>query len=133
MLPNATASHFASGDHNPGRDHFGTFNQLFPNAHAWFGWTDLVGRQNITDISLYNYVFPTKWILLGTQYHILRLDSARDALYNGAGAVVRSDPTGRAGTLSSSIRPTMPGRQPGWSCPTAPIYCATIISAPGTP
>jgi hypothetical protein len=89
---------FASGDHNPGKDHFGTFNPLFPNGHAYFGWTDLVGRQNIQDLSFQSVLFPTKWWLFGTQYHILRLDSAKDALYNAAKMPIRADPTGRAGT-----------------------------------
>ncbi|MFL5240736.1 MAG: alginate export family protein, partial [Gemmataceae bacterium] len=73
---------FASGNHDPGHDHFGTFNQLFPNGHAYFGWTDLVGRQNIQDLNFQAALFPTKWIIAGLQYHILRLDASKDALYN---------------------------------------------------
>lgn len=89
---------FASGSHDPGHGEYGTFNQLFPNGHNYFGWTDLVGRQNIDDINFQTWFFPTKWIDTGLQYHILRLDSAKDALYNAAGAVERVDPTGKAGT-----------------------------------
>jgi Alginate export len=89
---------YASGDHKPGKGDFGTFNQLFPNGHAYFGGTDLVGRQNIEDLNFDGWVTPCKWIIVGVQYHILRLDAAKDALYNAAGAVERVDPTGRAGT-----------------------------------
>jgi hypothetical protein len=89
---------YASGNHNPGHGDYGTFNQLFPNGHAYFGGTDLVGRQNIEDLHFDGWVTPCKWIIVGLQYHILRLDAAKDALYNAAGAVERSDPTGRAGT-----------------------------------
>jgi hypothetical protein len=32
------------------------------------------------------------------QYHMFRLDAARDGLYNAGGTVLRRDPTGRAGT-----------------------------------
>jgi hypothetical protein len=89
---------YASGNHDPGHGTFGTFNQLFPNGHAYFGGTDLIGRQNIEDLNFAGWINPTKWIITGVQYHILRLDAAKDALYNSAGAVLRSDPTGRAGT-----------------------------------
>jgi hypothetical protein len=89
---------FASGSHDPGHGEYGTFNQLFPNGHNYFGWTDLVGRQNIEDLNFQAWFFPTKWITAGVQYHILRLDSAKDALFNAAGAVERVDPTGKAGT-----------------------------------
>ena len=54
---------FASGDHNPGTtDTHGTFNQLFPFGHYYFGFLDLVGRQNIEDLNFQAVVWPTKWI-----------------------------------------------------------------------
>ncbi|HEX5271671.1 MAG TPA: alginate export family protein [Gemmataceae bacterium] len=89
---------YASGNHNPGKGQYGTFNQLFPNGHAYFGGTDLVGRQNIQDLNFDGWITPCKWVIVGLQYHILRLDAAKDALYSAAGTVERSDPTGRAGT-----------------------------------
>lgn len=89
---------YASGDRNPGRtDMRGTFNQLFPFGHYYLGWLDLVGRQNIHDFNGQLAIWPAKWITLFTQYHHFRLDSARDALYSATGAVLRRDPTGRAG------------------------------------
>jgi hypothetical protein len=42
--------------------------------------------------------YPTNWITCQAQYHILRLDSQFDALYNSAGTAIRRDATGRAGT-----------------------------------
>ncbi len=89
---------YASGNHNPGHGDYGTFNQLFPNGHAYFGGSDLVGRQNIDDLNFDGWVNPLKWIIVGVQYHMLRLDAAKDALYSASGAVERSSPTGRAGT-----------------------------------
>jgi hypothetical protein len=90
---------FASGTGSPLTDHTHmTFNQLFPFGHFYFGFLDLVGRQNIEDLSFQATLFPTKWITTCMQYHIFRLDSAKDALYNASGTVIRSDPTGRAGT-----------------------------------
>jgi hypothetical protein len=89
---------FASGDHNPGcSDTHGTFNQLFPFGHYYFGFLDLVGRMNIEDLNFQAVVWPMKWITCCAQYHLFRLDSARDALYGPASQVLRVDPTGRAG------------------------------------
>jgi hypothetical protein len=89
---------FASGDHHPGTtDTHGTFNQLFPFGHYYFGYLDLVGRQNIEDLNFQGVVWPMKWITINTQYHLFRLDAARDALYGPASQVIRVDPTGKAG------------------------------------
>jgi hypothetical protein len=90
---------WASGDHNGGlSSEHGTFNQLFPFGHYYFGFLDLVGRQNIDDINMQFTFFPVKWNLVGFQYHMFRLDAAKDALYNAGGTAIRRDPTGRAGT-----------------------------------
>jgi hypothetical protein len=90
---------WASGDHKgaTGPGH-GTFNQLFPYGHYYFGYLDLVGRQNIDDLNMQVAFYPTNWTVTLLQYHIFRLDAARDALYNAGGAAIRRDPTGRAGT-----------------------------------
>jgi hypothetical protein len=58
---------------------------------------DFVGRQNINDFHTELSFFPMKWITTQIQYHVLRLDSPRDALYNSAGVPTRVDPSGRAG------------------------------------
>jgi hypothetical protein len=74
-----------------------TFNQLFPFGHYYFGWLDYVARMNIQDWNFHLNLYPTKWITFNTQYHVFMLDSAHDALYSAGGAVLRYDPTGRAG------------------------------------
>ena len=89
----------ASGDPNPGTGSVHrTFNQLFPWGHTYFGYLDLVGRENIDDVSVQGVFFPARWVTLQAQYHVFRLVSARDALYNASGVAIRRDPTGRAGT-----------------------------------
>lgn len=90
---------YASGDPNPGADSVHrTFNQLFPFGHYYFGMIDLIGRQNINDIHAVAAFFPTKWITAFAQYHVLRLDSPKDALYNSAGVATRQDITGKSGS-----------------------------------
>lgn len=89
---------WASGDDSPGSgDTRSTFNQNFPFGHYYLGFLDRVGRQNIQDFNMQLVFYPAKWLTSIVQFHTYRLDNAEDALYNAAGAVSRSDPTGAAG------------------------------------
>jgi hypothetical protein len=74
-----------------------TFNQLFPFGHYYLGWLDQVGRQNIHDINLHMYLYPTNWMTAWIQFHNFWLADSRDALYNAAGVAIRRDATGQAG------------------------------------
>jgi hypothetical protein len=92
---------YASGSPNPtGAGTFSTFNQLFPFGHYYFGYLDEVGRENIHDWNFQAVAYPAKWVLLLAQFHVFRLDQARDALYGTPPGfpVLRRDLTGRAGT-----------------------------------
>jgi hypothetical protein len=90
---------YASGDPDPGVGNVRrTFNQLFPFGHYYFGFIDVVGRQNINDFNGQIAFYPTKWITTFVQYHVFRLDSPKDALYAANGLPIRRDPTGRAGS-----------------------------------
>lgn len=42
---------FASGDSDPTDGEIGAFNQLFPLGHKYFGFLDLMARQNIHDLN----------------------------------------------------------------------------------
>lgn len=89
---------YASGDNDPTDGSVGTFDQMFPLGHKYFGFLDLVGRQNITAINaeLSAWVVPKK--LKGRLgYHTFWLASRKDALYNAGGAPTRRDPTGNSG------------------------------------
>lgn len=85
----------ASGDQTGGRG--GTFNQLFPFGHFYFGFLDLPGRQNIQDFSMQLSANPTHWITSLIQLHVFYLDSAKDALYSAGGVPLRRSPAGDAG------------------------------------
>jgi hypothetical protein len=89
---------WASGDSDPTDGDRGTFNQLFPLGHKYFGYADLVGRQNIED---WNFLFTAKphdRVSLLAWWHIFRLEESRDSLYNAAGTATRTDATGASGT-----------------------------------
>jgi hypothetical protein len=88
---------YASGTSDPlsGRDH--TFNQLYGFGHYYFGYLDLVGRQNIEDLSFQAVAFPDRWLTLLGQFHHFQLAEARDFLYNAAGVPTRRSALGLAG------------------------------------
>lgn len=88
---------WASGTANPNGPSHHTFNQLYPWAHRYMGWMDLVARQNIRDLNIQSTFVPSEKTRLVVWYHIFHLDQARDALYNAAGAPIRISPTGSAG------------------------------------
>lgn len=88
---------WASGDKDPTGGIHGTFNQLFPLGHKYFGYMDLIGRQNVEDWNFLLTMKPHAAWELAFWWHILRLQRARDALYDAAGTPIRQDPTGLAG------------------------------------
>jgi hypothetical protein len=89
---------WASGDRDPTDGRLNTFNQLFPLGHKYFGFLDLVGRQNIMDPNLLIMLQPHERVKLLAWYHYFSLDSTRDGLYNAAGAQTRSRLDGTAGS-----------------------------------
>lgn len=80
---------WASGDDGAGGD-VGTFDQLYPLGHAYFGWIDTIGRQNIVDGSLGASWKAHEDVSLAVVHHAFWLDSRDDALYNAGGGVVRA-------------------------------------------
>lgn len=89
---------YASGDQDPTDGTHGTFFQYFPLGHKYFGFADLVARQNIHDLNGQLFLSLNKKTTLLFWHHIFWLDSARDALYNAAGTPTLFDPSGAAGT-----------------------------------
>lgn len=89
---------WASGDHDPTDGKVGTFDQLFPLGHKYFGFLDLVGRQNVTAVSadLSAWLLPKK-VKGRIGYQTFWLASRKDALYNAGGAATRRDVTGNSG------------------------------------
>jgi len=88
---------WASGDRDPTSGTHGTFNQLFPLSHKYFGFMDLVARQNIRDLNCLSTLQLTTKQKLLLWWHLFYLDQARDALYNAGGVPIRLSPDGSAG------------------------------------
>jgi hypothetical protein len=99
----------ASGDADPADGDLETFNQLFPLGHAYFGYIDVIGRQNIVDlhpgveVTLLAEKRHVKKLSLRGDYHFFWRQSDDDAVYNAAGAVFRADLGSDAGYVGSEI------------------------------
>ena len=82
---------YASGDDDPLDGDVETFNQLFPLGHAFLGYIDAVGRQNIIDLRATAGAWPiSKTIRVSADLHFFWLADADDALYNAGGGIVRA-------------------------------------------
>jgi hypothetical protein len=93
---------YASGDNAAGGD-VETFNQLFPLAHAYLGYIDQIGRQNIIDLSTGLTVKPTQQLTLEVQGHLFWRADTSDALYNAGGAAYRAGGSGTSREVGAEI------------------------------
>jgi len=80
---------YASGDEAAGGD-VETFNQLFPLGHAYLGYIDIVGRQNIVDFSGGVSLRPLDRATISLTGHLFRRAENTDGLYNAGGGVGRA-------------------------------------------
>ncbi len=80
---------YASGDEDPLDAKVGTFNQLFPLGHAYLGFIDIVGRQNIIDLTPGVSFKPANPFTLRFDLHFFWRADLNDALYHAGGGIVR--------------------------------------------
>jgi len=88
---------WASGDEDPTDGEHGTFNQLYPLGHKYFGYMDLVARQNIRSLNILLTAEPCPKVKVQAWCYAFWLDERRDSLYNAAGTPIRTSLTGAAG------------------------------------
>jgi hypothetical protein len=99
----------ASGDDDPTDGDLETFNQLFPLGHAYFGYIDAIGRQNIIDLhpgiefTLAKEKRHVKKLSLRTDYHLFWRYSEDDALYGVGGGIQRADTGTDARSVGSEV------------------------------
>src|SRR5262249_9103336 len=93
---------YASGDATPGGD-VGTFNPLLPLGHAFLGFIDVVGRQNIVAPSAGLGVAPTARLTMDATCAYFARASERDALYNAAGSVERAAGSANAKSIGTEL------------------------------
>lgn len=94
---------FASGDDSAGGD-VETFNQLFPLGHAYFGYIDQIGRQNILDLHPGASIkCASDRLTLKAEGHFFWRAEAADALYNAGGGVVRGGAPGTSKEVGTEV------------------------------
>lgn len=82
---------YASGDDDPLDSDVETFKQLFPLGHAWLGYIDVVGRQNIINLRVMAGAWPIlKTLRVNADLHFFWLADADDGLYNAGGVKIRA-------------------------------------------
>lgn len=85
---------YATGDGDPTDSDFETFSQLYPLGHAYLGYIDIVGRQNIEAYTVGVSFTPVQKFTLLVQGLAFRLADDASTLFNAGGGAV----TGKAGT-----------------------------------
>jgi len=92
---------YASGDDSNDDGDVETFNQLFPLGHAFFGYVDAVGRQNMIDLGAGVSLKPADRLTVALVDH--NFWRADDALYNAAGGVVRAGALGSSSEVGNEL------------------------------
>ena len=85
-----------SGDSDPNDGVVGGFVDVYPTAHAFYGYNDLVGWRNIQNLRLGAEFSGHGKLRLRLDYHSFRLLDANDGLYQVAGRLSVPAPTGGA-------------------------------------
>ena len=76
---------YASGNDDPTSSHHGTFFNMAPTNHKFYGIQDLNAFQNLIDILTQLRTQPTPSTSLSLEGHIFRLSNTHDVWYNGSG------------------------------------------------
>jgi hypothetical protein len=76
---------YGSGDTDATDSKSGTFQNLFPTNHLFYGYMDLNSLQNIHDVRLAFTMKPVPTAMLALEGHVHHLDTTSDFWYNVAG------------------------------------------------
>ena len=99
----AVEYNFASGDHDPNDGTHGTFDNLYPTNHRFYGYMDLASWQNLHNVRAIAQCRPHPKVSLAAEGHLFWLADAQDRFYSVSGApraggVVNGVDTGAAGS-----------------------------------
>jgi len=94
---------FGSGDSNPNDTTHGTFDNLYPTNHKFYGYMDFFSWQNLHDVRAIFTIKPTTRLSLALEGHMFWAADTADNIYN-AGGVPRG-----AGSSANGF-----GRNPGY-------------------
>jgi hypothetical protein len=98
-----TAYSYASGDKERGDGRHGTFDQLFPTLHAFFGWADRHGWRNMHEAMGGLDLRPDRKWRIHLEYHSFWLASRQDSFYNFFGRTVVRNPNATSSHLDHEL------------------------------
>lgn len=98
---------YASGDSDSTDTTVGTFNQYFPLAHAYYGFADMLGRQNAMDARLGFALKPLNNLTVKVDGHSFLRSSTQDAIYSVAGSVFKADGSSDSAYIGSELDLTL--------------------------
>ena len=90
---------YASGG-KPNSKTLGTFDNLYPTNHPYYGYMDLISLQNLNDYRYQISIKPTKKLKLQSDFHLLYLDTPKDSFYSASRTVIRTAVAGSTGISS---------------------------------
>lgn len=93
---------WASGDDDPDDGRRGTFENLFPTNHLFYGVMDLFSWQNLEDLWVRADVFPVEGLSIWVAYHFFRLDENDDFWYDAARVPIRPNASPRTSAQHAS-------------------------------
>lgn len=91
---------YGSGDSDPNDGKMTTFDNLYPTNHLFYGYIDFISLQNLNDYRFQVSAKPHKKLKLQADWHLLYLDTPKDAYYSVGRTVVRNPPVGIANVSS---------------------------------
>lgn len=100
---------YATGDNDESDLTINTFNQLFPDSHAYLGFADQIGRANIIDLragvelALVRDAQYAKEVNLRADLHYFRRAETTDGLYDATGLISRDPGPSKAKYVGSEI------------------------------
>ncbi|HMP97640.1 MAG TPA: alginate export family protein, partial [Kiritimatiellia bacterium] len=102
---------YASGDQDADDGKTQTFHQMFPLGHAYLGYIDVLGRQNVQSFSQGVSFWPVeKTVQVRVDHHFFRRAERGDAAYTIGGGVLREADAGTSGDLGTEVDVTLTWR-----------------------
>ena len=77
---------YSSGDSNSKDGTHGTFDNLFPTNHKFYGYMDLLSWQNMHNLRATASIKPCPKLTVTADYHMFWLADTHDSFYNVSGA-----------------------------------------------
>jgi hypothetical protein len=93
---------YATGDNNLGDSKVGTFQNLYPTNHKFYGQLDAFSWQNMHDLELNFKCAPVKNVTLKSELHGFWLANTNDSWYRANGTTSVRTPSQSAGSYAGS-------------------------------